>query len=316
MAIKALVPMNLLSELSDGLAGLDVNLVPYDQEGRPRQDSPDAEILFLYWLTPQQTDQLLGTHPQLQWVHTGSAGVDHVITPAMLRSKVMLTKSAGVHARSIAEWSVLGILALEKGLARTLNQQRDHVWQKTERDELAGKRVVILGAGEIASEIATRLRPFGVQLVCVRRHTELHPLFDETYSTSQWHQAVRDADWLVIALPLTRETRGLVDEQFLRSLPAKCRLLNVARGEIVDQKALVEILTQRRIAGAVLDVFAEEPLPANHPLWSMPEVMVWPHTTAHSPQSKRRQIELFLDNLRRYARRQPLLNVVDLAAGY
>lgn len=312
MATKALVPMNLLPALKPRAESLGIQLAVYDREGKPGPDSRGSEILFLYWLTPQQTDGLLSEHPGLRWVHTGSAGIDHVVTPALVRSGVMLTKSAGVHASTIAEWAVLGILALEKDLPRVIEQQRQRVWKKIERDELAGKRVVILGAGPIASEIARRLRPFGMPLVCVRRQTELHPLFDQTYPSSRIHQAVRDADWLVVALPLTRETRGIVDDQLLRSLPTRCRLINVARGEVVDQRALVEALSQQRIAGAVLDVFAEEPLPPDHPLWSMPRVIVLPHTTWNSPQAKRRQLDLFLENLRRYVEEEPLLHVVDL----
>jgi phosphoglycerate dehydrogenase-like enzyme len=178
-----------------------------------------------------------------------------------------------------------------------------------------GKHVVVLGAGKIASEVATRLRPFGVRLTCIRRKSAPHPLFDQVATLGQIGP-LNEADWLIIALPLTKETRQLVDAAFLRMLPDRCRIVNVARGEIIDESALIEALRSGRIAGAVLDVFEQEPLPTDHVFWTMPNVLVFPHTTWRSPQVQERQIALFVENLRRYSGGERLLNVIDTAAGY
>jgi phosphoglycerate dehydrogenase-like enzyme len=309
--LRTLVPAHFQPQIAPRVTGLDLDLVPYDKEGRPATDAAGASVLFRWWLSPEQGDRLLDEHP-LRWIHTGSAGVDHILTPAFRRRNPVLTNSSGVHAPSIAEWVVLGMLAQEKGFGRMLQQQREQRFEKTQADELGGKEVVILGGGSIASEVATRLRPFGVRLTCVRRRSDPHPLFDRVATLD----AVEEADWLIIALPLTEKTRRLVNRRLLERLPERCRIVNVARGEVMDEEALIEALRGRRVAGAVLDVFEQEPLPPEHPFWHMPEVIVLPHTTWRSPQVQERQLALFVENLRRFVAGEPLLNVVDVDAGY
>jgi phosphoglycerate dehydrogenase-like enzyme len=241
--------------------------------------------------------------------------VDHILTSLFRERDIILTNSSGVHAPSIAEWVVLAMLAQEKQLAVMFRQQQERVFEKVQRDELGSKRVVILGMGHIAGEIASRLKPFGVHLTAVRRRGGESDLFDRVTTLSD-RDALARADWLIIALPLTPETRGLVDADFLSVLPSHCRIVNVARGEIVVEGALLNALSSGAIGGAVLDVFVREPLPPDHPLWSMENVLVLPHTTWRSPQVHQRQISLFVENLRRYRNGEPLLNRVDPQTGY
>jgi phosphoglycerate dehydrogenase-like enzyme len=314
--LKALVPGHFLEELQPAAKALGVALVPYDRDGNPEADSSGAQVLYRWWISSQQGDVILQSHPELRWIHSGSAGVDHILTPAFLASKVVLTNSSGVHAESIAEWTVAGILALEKDLRTIFRQQEAREWEKVERPQLTGKRVVILGGGHLASEIAKRLRPFGVRLICVRRSGRAAPEFDETHSVDELLNVCRTADWLIVAAALTDSTRGLVDQKVLNALPPTSRLANVARGEIVDEHALVNALQQGRLAGAMLDVFSTEPLPADHSLWSMPQVIILPHTTWRSPQVREKQLTLFKENLRRFVKAEPLLNVVNNKAGY
>ena len=314
--LKALVPGHFLDELQVVSRALGVTLVPYDRDGKPEADSSGAQILYRWWISREQGDRILESHPELRWIHSGSAGVDHILTPAFLGSKVILTNSSGVHAESIAEWTVAGILALEKDLRTIFSQQQAREWEKVERTQLTGKRVVILGAGHLGSEIAKRLRPFGVRLIGVRRRVRDAAEFDETHSVDQLPEVCRSADWLIVAAALTDETRGLVNQSVLSALPPTARLANVARGEIVDERAMVEALKQGRLAGAMLDVFSTEPLPADHPLWAMPQVIVLPHTTWRSPQVREKQLALFKENLRRFVKGEDLLNVVDTKAGY
>ncbi|HEY5611248.1 MAG TPA: D-2-hydroxyacid dehydrogenase [Thermoanaerobaculia bacterium] len=316
MAHGILIPAHFHADLQPFAEKLGAWLVPYDKDGVPQSDSTDSVALFRWWISREQGDRLIEQHPRLRWIHTGSAGIDQILTPAFLASSIVLTNSAGVHAVSIAEWVVSAILAVEKDLVRMFEQQHARVWEKVERSELGEKRVVVLGAGRIAQEIAVRLRPFGVHLTAIRRHRRENDLFDDTRPVAELGEAVRSCSWLVIAVPLTEETRNLVDARVIGSMPQKGRIVNVARGEIVDQEALLAAILEGRIAGAVLDVFREEPLPSDHPFWSMPNVFVLPHTTWRSPQVRQKQIALFAENLQRFVRGEPMLNVVDRKSGY
>lgn len=312
---KALVPGHFLEPLRERLRDEDVKLIAYDAHGNPLRDSGGASILFRWWLSQEEGDRLIEQH-QLEWIHTGSAGVDHILTPRFLASGIVLTNSAGVHAASIAEWVVAAMLMYEKNLPEMLEQQRGHVWEKVQRDEMKGKIAVFLGAGHIAREIAARLRPFGVKLRAIRRRAQVDAAFDESFAIGELSSRVQDADWLIVTAPLTSSTRGVVNGPVISRLPPRCRFVNVARGEIVDEPALTDALREGRLAGAILDVFSEEPLPDDHPLWDLPGVLVLPHTTWRSPQVQDKQLDLFEKNVRRFLRGEALVNVVDVKAGY
>lgn len=313
MSVRVLVPAHFASELRERTSGI-AELIPYDKDGIPTTDSAGARALFRWWLSQERGDAIIDAHPQLRWIHSGSAGIDHILTPRFLESGITLTNSSGVHAPSIAEWVVGSILAIEKGFAELLDQQKRHVWANVERDELFQKRVLIVGGGHIASEIARRLRPFGVTLACIRRSASTSAELDETYKPDALIEQVRRCDWLIIAVPLTTATRNMISSEIIAAMPAHARLINVARGEVVDEAALTVALRDRRIAGAVLDVFEKEPLPPEHPLWSLENVMILPHTTWRSPLVKERQLALFAENLHRFVRGETLLNVVNVSA--
>lgn len=314
-SVRVLVPSHFLGDLSETAAKLGVTLVPYDQHGAPGGDSAGSVALFRWWLTPAEGDHLVEAHP-LEWIHSGSAGIDHILTPTFMKSGIALTNSAGVHASSIAEWVIASMLYQVKDLARMVEQQHERRWEKIERPELSGQRAVFLGGGHIAREIALRLRPFGVGSVVIRRTIGNDPAFDRSLMMEEGLGDLAAADWLLVTLPLTGETRNLVDRDLLARLPAGARIVNVSRGEVIVEEALLAALRERRLAGAILDVFREEPLPASHPFWSMPEVLLLPHTTWRSPQVRQKQIELFAGNLRRFVRKEPLVNVVDRERGY
>jgi phosphoglycerate dehydrogenase-like enzyme len=316
MIHRALVPAHLLGDIGAAI-GLDtVELIPYDPHGIPLADSAGSVAFFRWWLSEEDGDRLIEQHPTLAWLHTGSAGVDHILTERFRAAGLILTNSAGVHAPSIAEWVVAMMLLVEKDLPAMLQQQLARTWRKVERAELGGRRVTIVGTGHIGSEIARRLRPFGCRLTGVRRSGQEHPDFDHVERAENLSEALAGTDWLILAVPLSAETRGLIGAEALRSLPAGARIVNVARGEIVVEEALVEALQSGRLAGAVLDVFETEPLPDDHPLWTLPGVFVLPHTTWRSPEVKRRQVELFAGNMRRFVAGEPMKNVVDVTRGY
>lgn len=313
---KLLVPSHFASPLRNLTEGLPVTIVGYDKDGNPEDDSTGTEVFFRWWLRVATGDRIIRDHPALRWIHTGSAGVDHILTPTFLESRIVLTNSSGVHAASIAEWAVTAILALEKALPLLLEQQRGHVWETHERNELSGRRAIILGAGHIAREIAARLRGFGVLVEAVSRSATPSRHFDAVFSSTELAGRLHGASWLFVTLPLTAETRGLVDARLLSELSRDAVVVNVARGEIVDETALLAALVEGRLGGAVLDVFTNEPLPPDHPLWDAPRCIVLPHTTWRSPQVRTKQLDLFVRNLRNFLSDAPMENVVDTARGY
>jgi len=311
-----LIPAHFTDELMPLASGLGIELSPYDESGKLLRATHEATALFRWWISTETCDRLLDENRDIRWMHTGSAGVDHILTPRFRASGIKLTNSAGVHAASIAEWVVAAILSHVKDLPAMRRQQQQRIFEKVQREELQGKRLVLLGAGHIASGIASRFRPFGVHITSVRRTQTENPLFDNVVNLSSLHEVLSHADFIVVTLPLSDETRGLIDSEAIEAMSSHALLVNVARGEILDEQALVRALEQGKIAGAILDVFSEEPLPQEHPLWSLENVTILPHTTWRSPQVRARQLALFSENLRRFCNGDLLLNVVDPASGY
>lgn len=311
-----LVPSHFIEELSSRTSGHPIRLIPYDKHGVPLQSSETATGLFRWWLSGSEGDRLIEDHPRLEWIHTGSTGVDHILTPLFRSRGITLTSSRGVHAPSIAEWVLAGMLHFEKRLDLIEIQQKAREWRQIELSEISSRHVVLLGGGAIATEIAIRLRPFGCRISVITRSGRSGAPADRLAPADALPAIAAEADWLVIAVPSTPETRGLVDARLLELLPPTARVVNVARGEIVNEPALVDALTRGRIAGAILDVFESEPLPADSALWSLPNVMVLPHTTWKSPQVRERQIALFVRNAIARSQGLPLENVVDGERGY
>lgn len=263
---------------------------------------------------------------KLRWVHSAAAGVGNALYPEMQTSDVVLTNSAGVHAIPIAEYIVAGVLFLFRGLDIAVDQQRRQEWNKqpfvgegSPLREISGARAVIVGAGGIGSEAATRLTVLGARCIGVRRRPSLgKPAgFDRVVSFAEVDAELPDADIVVLAAPLTEQTRGFLDATRLERLSPQSILINVARGALVDEAALTARLRGGHLRGAVLDVFLEEPLAADSPLWQLRNVLVTPHVSPVSPgRFWMRELDLFLDNWRRFVRREPLRNVVDKRTGY
>jgi len=252
--------------------------------------------------------------PRLKWLHVFNAGVDHPIYTEMLGRGVRLTTSAGSTAEPIAQTAIMGLLALARGFPRWLHAQRrrelDPERKQPPRD-LRGQTVLVLGLGKIGSEIARLARVLGLQVIGVRRGPRrADDQVDELHPPAALRGLLPRCDWLVIACPLTPETRGLVDAGLIAALPRGARIINVARGEIVAEQALIAALRSGHLAGAYLDVFETEPLPPDSPLWDMPNVLVTPHNSAAAAGNDERVLAIFLDNLGRWHRGEPLVNEV------
>lgn len=247
--------------------------------------------------------------PRLAWLQSFSAGVDHPFFGMIRERGCRLTTGSGTAATPIAETALMYMLALSRNLPDWLDAQHNHEWRPREIGELAGSSLLVLGMGPIGRRVAELGIAFGMHVEALRRT----PTGDEpcpTLPISQLRDALGRADWVVVALPLTDETRGLLDAERLGWMRPGARLINVGRGEIVDEPALVDALRSGRLGGAGLDVFAVEPLPVDSPLWDMPNVIVTPHSSGTSPQSSEREERLFLDNLARFVAGRDLLNEV------
>jgi len=282
----------------------------------------DAEVYFGFGI-PRP---LFLESRALRWVHSAAAGVGSALYAEMLASDVVLTNSAGVHAIPIAEYVVAGVLHFFRGLDLAGAQQRERVWDKkffVSDDslvrEVGGAVVLIVGAGGIGGEVATRLTALGARCVGVRRHPErgVPAGFDRVVGPEALDRELPLADVVVLTAPLTPESKGLFSAQRLERLKPGAILVNVARGALVDEAALGERLARGQLRGAVLDVFGEEPLAAESPLWQLRSALLTPHISPVSPgRFWPRALELFCDNWRRYDRGEPLRNLVDKQAGY
>jgi phosphoglycerate dehydrogenase-like enzyme len=271
-------------------------------------------------------DALFAAGRALRWVHSAAAGVGGALQGALRESDVLFTNSAGVHAIPIAEYIVAGVLHFLRGLDIAGEQQRRSEWNKAAfvgvdapLREMDTVRALIFGVGGIGSAAAVRLSALGARCTGVRRRVELGAPagFERVVSPEALDAELPRHDVVVLAAPLTRDTRHVLSAERLDLLPPTAIVVNVARGALLDETALAERLAGGRLRGALLDVFAEEPLASTSPLWQLRSVLLTPHTSPVSPgRFWPRQMDLFLDNWSRYADGRPLRNLVDKNAGY
>jgi phosphoglycerate dehydrogenase-like enzyme len=252
--------------------------------------------------------------PRLKWMHTFAAGVDHAVYVELLKRGVRLTGSSGAAAQPIAQTAIMGMLALARRLPRWLAAQRRHEWDPLRGQDrmpvdLSEQTALVVGLGRIGAGIARLARAFGLHVVGVRRgpRRSEDPV-DELHPPQALPELLARADWLFLACPLTPETHGLIDAAAIARLPRGAHVINIARGKIVAEPALIAALASGHLGGAYLDVFDTEPLPADSLLWDMPNVLVSPHNATISAGNEARIRAIFLENLRRWGRGEPLLN--------
>jgi phosphoglycerate dehydrogenase-like enzyme len=300
-----------------------VRLVPISREGLVHADGDAAlaaaQVLLRGGIPSSVLDHLISRTPALRWIHSASAGIDRVATPLVRSRGITVTNARGVFSRPIAEYLVMMLLAIARRLPQLLELQRERTWQPLRGIELGRLTVGIIGYGSIGSELARLLEPFGTRILATRRHAErgagdsanvmIHG-FDEL------DRVLGEADVVVLTAPLTEETAGMIGAPQLQSMRESAWLINIARGRLIDDLALRRALESGWIAGAVLDVFNDEPLPPDSPLYDTPNLLITPHTSWSSDRVVERGVELFIENLRHYLAGEPLENVVDLEAGY
>lgn len=299
--------------------GCELLVLPEDPESRIA-DTAAARAQVAYFsadVFPKYGKQFFSATrkaPGLKWMQVFNAGVDHPVFATVLERGVKLTTSSGTAAEPIAQTAIAGMLMLARNYPHWLAAQREKRWDPlTPKDfprDLRGQTMLVYGLGAIGQEIARLARFLGLRIVGVRRSHARVEHVDEMHTPNQLAALLPRCDWLALACPLTDETRGLVTADVLGKLPRGARLINISRGEVVDEPALIAALQSGRLGGAYLDVFAQEPLPADSPLWDMPNVIMTPHNSNASAGNDARVNALFLDNLKRFQRNEPLLNEV------
>ncbi|MDT2004162.1 D-2-hydroxyacid dehydrogenase [Rhodococcus opacus] len=253
----------------------------------------------------------------LQWVHVSAAGVSQLLFDELIRSDILYTNSRGVLSRAIAEFALGFVLDMAKDAQTSFRLQQQHRWQHRVTRKIQGQSALVVGAGSIGREIARLFRAVGMEVSGAgRSHRSGDDDFHRIHSSADLTRIVGDYDYVVLAAPLTDETRGMVDADVLAAMSPTARLINVGRGELVDTKALTEALASDSIAGAALDVVHPEPLPDGHTLWGMDNVIITPHMSGDTEDYLDDLGRLFVDNLRRFCRDEPLENVVDKTLGF
>jgi phosphoglycerate dehydrogenase-like enzyme len=270
----------------------------------------DAEILYAWKFPPQ----LYAKAGRLKWLQVMGAGVDWALVPE-LPPHVQITRAPGVFGPWMAEYVVAWCLWVTQRMKPYRDAQRQRRWDDhVLPDRLGGKTLTIVGLGDIGRDIARAARGLGMRVLGVSRRGRAVREATKMYPVAALARALREADFVVLLLPLTPETRGIIGADALSAMKSTAWLINIARGAVVDEGALMEAIEQRRIAGAVLDVFDREPLPPSHPLWKMDNVVVTPHISG--PSTADALTPVFNDNLARYLASRPLRHVVDRRRGY
>lgn len=302
-----------------------VRFVQMTRDGRVHADATGADgdlataRVFFRGGTPTSVlERVLARAPRLEWIHSFSAGVERVATPMVRERRLLVTNARGVFSRPIAEYVVMMLLAVARRLPQLLELQRERTWQPLRARELSGMTVGIVGFGSIGVELARLLEPFGTRVIAVRRHPErgADGTGAEVYGPGDLDDVLRNSDAVVLTAPLTGETTDLIGARELTVMRPGAWLYNIARGKLVDERALRAALVNGTLGGAVLDVFREEPLPSDSPLYDTPNLIITPHTSWATDQVAQRSFDLFVGNLRRFVAGEPLDNLVDLDAGY
>jgi phosphoglycerate dehydrogenase-like enzyme len=257
--------------------------------------------------------------PRVRWVHVCSAGLDRILFPELAASPVPLTNARGVFSQVLAEFAIGAVLFFAKGFRRMVLSQRAGLWDPFDTVEIRGQTLGMIGYGDIGRAVASRAHALGMTVVGLRRRPEQSrgdPYLAQVFAADQKHEMLARSDYLVMATPLTAESHSLIGAPEFEAMKRSAVLINVGRGPVVEERALVDALERKRIRGAALDVFDVEPLPAGHPFYKLENVLLSPHCADHTPDWKERTMRLFLENFERFRQGEPLLNVVDKKSGY
>lgn len=304
-------PVSGLQELEDQA---DIRVA--DAAGLPAALA-GADVLLLWDFFAEGLRQAWPQAQALQWIHVPAAGVDRLLFPALVESEVVVTNARGVFDRPMAEYVLGGILHFAKGFNVAGSQQRRHAWERFPTADVVGAKVLIVGTGSIGRCTARLLRAVGMEVSGLGRAARTgDPDFGTVHGSDDFAAAAGDYDYIVLAAPLTAATEGMLSRAVLAAMKPSAVLVNVGRGRLADQEALTEALRERRIAGAVLDVFEAEPLPAGNGLWNLENVLITPHLSGDAQNQLSALAQQFVGNFHAWRQGRPLVNVVDKRLGF
>jgi phosphoglycerate dehydrogenase-like enzyme len=312
--VRVAIPELFRREL-DGRVPAQADVAWYRDMSDVAQAGRDADVLLIGFIDADEIRFAIESAPHARWISTHAAGVDHYPIGRIRERGAVLTKGSGINAAPIAESVVLFVLSAAKSFPLFLASSARHTWpvERPPAVELAGSNAVIVGYGEIGRAVGERLNGLGVHVTGVRRNLSGEP---DVIGPGEWRDRLGEFDWVLVTAALTPATRHLLGKaEFARMKPSTW-VVNIARGGLIDQDALIEALHAGRPCGAYLDVTEPEPLPSGHPLWSEPNVFITGHSAGRGTRSRERYATLFLDNLRRFESGQSLINLVDLWEGY
>ncbi|CEA09667.1 Putative 2-hydroxyacid dehydrogenase [Arthrobacter saudimassiliensis] len=299
-ALQNLADVRLVTEPGDLPAALD-----------------GAEILYLWDYFADGLRTAWPAADALRWIHVPAAGVDKLLFPELAASDVTVTNARGIFDQAMAEYALTGILHFTKNIPQALRNQQDRRWEYFRTGNLAGTRALIAGTGSIGRTTARMLRAVGITADGLGRTARPgYADFGAVHASTDFAAVAGNYDYIVLAAPLTDATRGMLSADVLAAMRPTAVLVNMGRGQLVDQAALTDALQNQAIAGAVLDVTHPEPLPASNPLWTLENVLITPHLSGDSQTHLPAMAAQFEDNLRRYLAGQPLVNVVDKRLGF
>ncbi|MCL5734601.1 MAG: D-2-hydroxyacid dehydrogenase [Actinobacteria bacterium] len=292
----------------------DFEIVAGDTPEDFERAAPEAAIILAWFTSRDLLRQVILMSPQLRWVHIFSAGMNHLMSAELVASRAVLTNAKGVFSQSLGEWALGAILYFAKDFPRLLHDQAAHRWAPFEVLEVSGQTVGIVGYGDIGRAVASRARAMGMRVLGLTRHGPLpgrpDDFAEEIFAPADIVRMIEQSDYLVVTAPLTQETRNLVGQAEIAAMKPDSVIINIGRGPVINEEALVRALSEKRIKGAALDVFHREPLSGDHPLYSLKNVLLSPHCADNTPGWLDNAMTLFLANLERYRKGEPLANIV------
>lgn len=313
--MKVLFTYDYGKEQLDRIRGLGYEVVIINEDTFTELQVPfDADVLCCY--NPfERVD--INKFTKLKLILLSSIGIDFIPKDDIIKNSIILTNNRGGYSIPMGEWIVMNLLMLSKKSTTFWDNKKQKKWKlDTKLTELYGKTVTFLGTGTISTEAAKRLQGFGMNVVGVNTKGTISQYFDKAYSLDEVKTAISMADYLVMVLPFTEKTHHFLDQEKLGWMKDSARLINVSRGNVIDERAMTKALKDKAIAGAALDVFEEEPLSVDSELWDMDNVYISPHNSWISERRDARRFDLIYENLKAYIEDKPLKNVVDIQRGY
>lgn len=283
-----------------------------------RSGAANATVIFTWSGSQTLLREVFLECPKLRWVHSRSAGLERSLFPELIKSSVILTNGMGVFSAALGEFALAAILYFAKNFRRMIRNQMKGIWEAFDVLAASGQTVGIVGYGDIGHAVAARVRPLGMKVLAAKRHVPPYSdaLADHICGQDGLLEMISRCDYIVVATPLTKETRGMIGEREFAAMKSTAVVINLGRGPVINEQALVNALSRDRIKGAALDVFDQEPLQAGHLFYKLENVLLSPHCADHTADWLDQAMKLFLEQLERFEKGMPLMNVVDKKLGY